>query len=314
MEKVMRASSVGFPCDTALWYQVNGEESVIANPRILDVGSALEATIVNWLRLDGWEVSYNPGSQNADLELNVAVNGGIISGHPDCWISRPGMENVLVDIKTMNERSYTQWKRNGTEKDKPQYVDQVHVYAEGAMNLGLPVERLGIVGVNKNNSDLFIDFFDFNPDRMSEIIRRTEYIFASDFPPEPGDRIQKWCCRYCGYSHLCEFVQGKKDTHVDDGIMGTNDPNIVNAMELLKEARELSKTGEDLENEAKAVLDKEVRQQGIKSVRGGSLILTLAETTSNRFDSKTFRKDYPDMAKAYTRVINSVTYNLKEAV
>ena len=96
--------------------------------------------------------------------------------------------------------------------------------------------------------------------------------------------------------------------------MGTNDPNIVNAMELLKEARELSKTGEDLENEAKAVLDKEVRQQGIKSVRGGSLILTLAETTSNRFDSKTFRKDYPDMAKAYTRVINSVTYNLKEAV
>ncbi len=314
MEKVMRASSVGFPCDRALWYQVNDVESVIANQRILDVGAALESTIVNWLRADGWEVKYNPGSQNADLELNIEVKGGLISGHPDCWISGHGVEDALVDIKTMNERSFIRWKRDGTEKDKPQYVDQVHVYAEAAMNLKLPVGRLGIVGVNKNNSALHIDFFDFDPERMSGIIRRTESIFASSFPPDPGGRLQKWCCGYCGYSHVCEFASDKKDTHVDEGMMNTNDPTIVNAMELLKEARELSKTGEDLENEAKAVLDKEVRQQGIRSVRGGSLILTLKESTSNRFDSKTFQKDYPDMAKAYTRASNSVIYNLKEAV
>ncbi len=96
--------------------------------------------------------------------------------------------------------------------------------------------------------------------------------------------------------------------------MTTNDPVIVNAMELLKEARELSKAGEELETEAKAVLDEHVRQKGIKSVQGGGLILNLTESASSRFDTKSFRKEYPEMAAKFTKTTNSVTYNLKEAV
>ena len=319
MEKVMRASRVGFPCDRCLWYSVNGFNEDIGekSKRIFAVGTALEAVAVDWLKDDGWDVRYNPGSQEAELELTIPLKGGKLAGHPDCFISKPGNEDVLIDIKTMNERSFTQWKRNGTEKDKPQYLDQVHVYAEAAMRAGFPLGRLGIVGVNKNNSAMHIDLFDFEPERMSAIIERTERIFAVTEAPEPGERMEGWCCSYCGYSYLCELAQEKrKDTAVGADAMKTNDPAILNAnaMELLKEARELSKAGTELETEAKAVLDEQVRQKGIRSVAGGGLILTLTESASSRFDTKSFRKEYPDMAAKFTKTSNSVIYNLKEAV
>ena len=66
--KTMRASRVGFPCDRNLFYSVNGYDETVSarSQRIFDVGTALEAVAVDWLREEGWDVFYNPGSQEAD--------------------------------------------------------------------------------------------------------------------------------------------------------------------------------------------------------------------------------------------------------
>lgn len=314
--KTMRASRVGFPCDRNLFYSVNGYDETVSakSQRIFAVGTALEAVAVDWLREEGWDVFYNPGSQEADLELHIPVAGGQLSGHPDCIISRPGMGRILIDIKTMNDRSFTRWRREGTEKDKPQYVDQVHVYANAAMDAGLSIDRLGIVGINKNNSEMHIDIFDYSLERMAAIVERTERIFTLPSPPDPGDRMEGWCCGYCGYAHVCELRKQKRDTTVGDGVGVTTEPDIVNAMELLAEARELSKAGKDLEDEAKAVLDEKVKRQGIKSIRGGALVLTLNEVVSSRFDSAAFKKAHPDMVEEFTKKSSSVRYDIKEAV
>lgn len=312
----MRASRVGFPCDRNLFYSVNGYDETVSarSHRIFAVGTALEAVAVDWLREEGWDVLHNPGSQKAELELEIPVAGGRLSGHPDCIISRPSMGRILIDVKTMNERAFTRWKREGTEKNKPQYVDQVHVYANAAMAAKFSIERLGIVGINKNNSDMHIDIFDYSLERMAAIVERTERIFALSSPPEPGDRMEGWCCGYCGYAHVCELRATQRDTTVGDGVGVTTEPDIVNAMELLAEARELSKAGKDLEDEAKAVLDEKVKRQGIKSIRGGALVLTLNEVVSSRFDSAAFKKAHPDMVEAFTKKSSSVRYDIKEAV
>ena len=314
--KTMRASRVGFPCDRNLFYSVNGYDETVSarSHRIFAVGTALEAVAVDWLREEGWDVLHNPGSQKAELELEIPVAGGRLSGHPDCIISRPSMGRILIDVKTMNERAFTRWKREGTEKNKPQYVDQVHVYANAAMAAKFSIERLGIVGINKNNSDMHIDIFDYSLERMAAIVERTERIFALSSPPEPGDRMEGWCCGYCGYAHVCELRATQRDTTVGDGVGVTTEPDIVNAMELLAEARELSKAGKDLEDEAKAVLDEKVKRQGIKSIRGGALVLTLNEVVSSRFDSAAFKKAHPDMVEAFTKKSSSVRYDIKEAV
>lgn len=318
MNKTLRASKAGFPCARNLWYSVNGKTGVIGShtQKIFDVGTCLEPLVVQWLRDAGWEVEYNQGSQNAELAFELPVKGGNITGHPDCFISRPeeGYGHVLADIKTMNDTSFRRWKREGTLKNKPQYVDQLHIYAMGAIWAGYTVDKLAVVGVNKNNSDMFIDFFDFDEKRFVDIRRRATQVFTAEQAPEENCPAEGWCCKYCEYSHLCEiFRASQNDTAVGDDVAVTDDVDVIDAVDLLKEARELSKAGKDLEEEAKAVLDEKVRRQGIKTIKAGELILSLSETTQNKFDSKAFEAANPELYKQFKKPQSFITYRVKEA-
>ena len=318
MNKTLRASKAGFPCARNLWYSVNGVQGVIEprTQKIFDVGTCLEPLVVEWLREAGWEVEYNPGSQNAELAFELPVRGGKIRGHPDCFISRPDNEygHVLADIKTMNENSFIRWKREGTLKNKPQYVDQLHVYAMGAIWAGYKVDKLAIVGLNKNNSAMHIDFFDFDEKRFADIRKRATQIFTAEKEPEENCPAECWCCNYCEYSHICDiFKASQQDTSVGEDIAVTSDENVINAVDLLKEARELSKAGKDLEEEAKTVLDEKIRQRGIKAIKAGELILSLSERVSDRFDSTAFKAANPELYQQYKKPQSCVVYSIKEA-
>lgn len=218
MEKIMRASKIGFPCDRNIWYSANGNEEVISGrtQRIFDVGTCLEPLIISWIKNDGWNVDYNQGSQEAALTVEIPVKGGIISGHPDAFIWHDGNEKnpILIDVKTMNDRAYTLWKREGTIKKYPQYVDQLHIYA-AAFNIwrkqDIEISTLGVVGMNKNTSDYCYDFFDYDLKRAKEIIHRAGKIFECDDAPEPGERLQSWSCNYCGFKGLCDFNRNEQD-------------------------------------------------------------------------------------------------------
>ena len=100
---------------------MNGAEEIISgqSERILELGKLLEPTIINWLRNDGWKVRRNPiDNSNDEMTLNIRINGGIISAHPDCFISRKNGEMILADIKSMNDRSFRALKREGTAQGR----------------------------------------------------------------------------------------------------------------------------------------------------------------------------------------------------
>ena len=321
MDKVLRASKAGFPCMRNLWYSVNGYKENVSekSQRIFDVGTALEPVIVEWLRQDGWNVEYNPGSQNAEIEITVPVIGGILAGHPDCIISKGDIQNVLVDIKTMNDRAFTYWKRSGTLKTKPQYVTQLHIYAMGLKNAGRDIKRLGIVGVNKNNSEMHIDFFDFDEGIAIDIQNRAELILNAKEIPEYDCPTENWACNYCEFHDTCK-VPSPSDTEKIDAplqpVIGTRvpvtyDETIINAMKALQNARELSKQARALENDAKPILDENVKGNGLNGIAGGGMLCTVKETTSARFDSTAFKKAHPELVSEYTKSTTSTTYEIK---
>ena len=317
MEKVLRASKAGFPCSRNLWYSVNGFEPVISpkTQRIFDVGTYLEPLVVKWLLDDGWDVEYNQGSQNAELEVTVPIAGGKLAGHPDCFISKGDTHNCLIDIKTMNDRAFTQWKREGTLKSKPQYVTQLHVYAMGCITSGRKVDWLGVVAVNKNNSDWHIDLFKFNPITAAKIKSDAEFIFSLNEPPSAHCPAESWCCGYCDFHHLCQLhkspevkIFGGNNTTV------TYDKEVINAMKSLQQARELSQQARELEDNAKSVIDEKVRQQGLRSVQGENLILNISERSSSRFDSAAFKKAHPELVGQFSKITTSTSYNLQEVL
>ena len=318
MSKVLSASKCGFPCERNLFYSVNGYEgnSSSHSQRIFDVGTALEPVIVDWLRSDGWEVEYNQGSQNAEIEVSIDVEGGQLVGHPDCIISRPeGLQNVLIDIKTMNERAFTQWKREGSLKSKPQYVKQLHVYAAGLIAQGRKIEKLGIVGVNKNNSELHMDFFDFDPELMKRIQDMTEHVFSLNDAPVENSPSESWCCSYCEFSQLCNLygVPPVSNDNPELPQVVSDSEIVIQAMHQLIEAREKAKQAKVQEDEAKNILDEHIRQKGFTSLEGGGYVCSITERKTQRFDSAEFKKVHPDLMNQFMKESVSVTYTVKEA-
>ena len=318
MEKILSASKAGFPCMRHVWYAVNryscGEGNDKKTQRIFDVGTALEPVIVDWLRQDGWTVEYNPGSQLAEVKVSIPVKGGIIAGHPDCIISKGEIQNALVDIKTMNDRAFTQWKREGTQKSKPQYATQLHIYAMGLMAQGRKIEHLGIVGVNKNNSEMYIDLFDYDMFKGECIKNYAEMLFSTIREPELGCPAESWACKYCEYSGNCSLH--KKHLPVisnDEPLELTEDAGIIAAMSELKESRELGKEVREMETHAKAVLDENVKDKGLRGIQGGGLVFTMTERTSSRFDSKAFKEAHPELVSEFTKSSTSVFYDVKES-
>ena len=315
MDKVLSASKAGFPCSRYLWFAVNGNSGNVSpkSQRIFDVGAALEPVAVNWLRQDGWNVEYNPGSQNADISVSVPVKGGFLTGHPDCIISKGDIQNALVDIKTMNDRAFRLWRQEGTLKSKMQYVIQLHIYALGLRHSGRDIQKLGIVGVNKNNSEMFIDFFDFDEIIANNIIERAQNIFSLTQPPEDICPAEAWACAYCEYSGFCPLaVQLNHSEPVGKNVATTDDETIIDAMRELKQARELGKEAKELEEHAKSVLNENVRDKGIQAIAGGGLLFELAERTSSRFDQAAFKNEHPELVAQFTKKSVAVLYNIKE--
>lgn len=312
--KVLRASRIGTLCDRALFYSVADVEEVVSekSQRIFEVGKVLEPVIVSWLRNDGWNVRCNMfDSSNEGMSLSLEVAGGTITAHPDCIISRDDSGLILADIKTMNDRSFRSLKRDGTIKSHPQYADQLSIYAQALKECRHSIEQLAIVALNKNNCEGYIDYFPFEPERYEALKERAERIFALDEAPEQGDRFQGCCCGYCGYSHLCELC--KRDTAVgEESVPATDNQEVIDAIALLSESRDMEKAAKELSDEAKAVLDKLIRQQGIKSVRAGNLVLVLNEIKSSRLDTTALKKAHPSLVSEFMKQSSSVRYDLKE--
>lgn len=312
--KVLRASRIGTLCDRAIFYSVADVEEVVSekSQRIFEVGKVLEPVIVSWLHTDGWNVRRNMfDSSNEGMSLSLEVAGGTITAHPDCIISRDDSGLILADIKTMNDRSFRSLKRDGTIKSHPQYADQLSIYAQALKECRHSIEQLAIVALNKNNCEGYIDYFPFEPERYEALKERAERIFALDEAPEQGDRFQGWCCGYCGYSHLCELC--KRDTAVgEESVPATDNQEVIDAIALLSESRDMEKAAKELSDEAKAVLDKLIRQQGIKSVRAGNLVLVLNEIKSSRLDTTALKKAHPSLVSEFMKQSSSVRYDLKE--
>ena len=314
--KIVHASGAGFPCDRKIWYEVNDYEGEYEENRILEIGTFLEPKIVEFLRRDGWEVIYNPGSQNAGIELTYELHDGILQGHFDCFISKGQMQNVLADIKTMNDRTFTKWKQQGTLKSKPQYADQVTIYAGAALQAGYTVEHLAIVGFNKNNSKMYIDIFDYDPKRFKAICERSQRIIDSAIPPTENCHMEGWTCSYCAFTGICDLCQIRKNfAEIADNpdMVHTTDGQIISAMDQLLAARDYQHAGAAMEKEAKAILDAKVIQQGIRNIQGGNFTLRITEKSRTTFDTKAFKQDHPELVSSYMKQSNSVYYEIESS-
>lgn len=120
-------------------------------------------------------------------------------GHIDC---ESGTD--LVEFKTHNDKSFKDLVKKGLNESKPSYYDQVTAY----MGYG---EYKGCIHLNynKNTSEYYIEYIEFDEERFKELKRKeAEILLNPTLLPRIGNNNISWYkCKMCNAKRVCFFKE-----------------------------------------------------------------------------------------------------------
>lgn len=245
-----------------------------------DVSAELDAYIKH---LNGFKPLAN--------ELTVSDNHKWASQIDNVWLREQTGGIWLVDTKTNNINLYPlcgyfnlNYFSNGEDALKEYLSWQLSIYAElfESENPGLKVEGLACNWLKPDNAAFWI--IERKPSELVWELLSSEYFFGDNGPV---------------YFHPDVSVFGISSTlpvEVNE-LTPIVAPDVVDYFTtLLKTYKE---AGAKLE-EAKTALRAAMTEHNVKSFDFGSFIASLsADSVSTSFDSKSFKKDYPELYKKY---------------
>lgn len=198
------ASSAGNPCDAFLAFSLRGFPGSgvdVRKERIFRLGHLIETEIVRHLAV---------ACRNAGLGTVLATDsltgrqfamseaGGHVAAHMDGQIVLPDESVIGLEIKTMNDKSFSSFQRDGVRVSHPVYYTQMQMM----MALG-GYRRFLIVAYNKNDSHIFAELVDWDPVEWDFHHVRIERVLNG----VPVERIASapddWRCRGCFKLDAC---------------------------------------------------------------------------------------------------------------
>ena len=209
--KYLGASMLGQSCQRAIQYEFlqydkdPGKDFSARVYRIFQAGHELEESIVKWFRDAGFDLRNE--KSNGD-QFGFEVAGGVIQGHidgvlcggPDC-IKYP----ALWEAKSMSNKKFNAFVKNGVAKSHPQYAAQVALY-QAYMNLS--DNPAVLTAINKDDSSLHHEIIPFNAQLAQEISDRAVNIIQSgeNMLPRISNDPGWYECSWCSYSRRCHGV------------------------------------------------------------------------------------------------------------
>ncbi|RMG34776.1 MAG: hypothetical protein D6720_08525, partial [Gammaproteobacteria bacterium] len=211
------ASRLGVACERALQYEYAqaavdpGRELPGRVLRIFEVGHALEALAIRWLRLAGFDL-HTEKTDGGQFGFSVA--DGRIQGHVDGILAGgPEMLSLaypaLWECKTMNARAWRETVKRGVAQAKPVYAAQIAVY-QAYMEASVPgISRHPALftAINKDTQALWFERVPFDgglaqrmSDRAVRILQATE---ASELLPRLATTPTHHECKTCAWQDRC---------------------------------------------------------------------------------------------------------------
>jgi len=189
-------SQIGEKCDRKMWLGFRHALQPKHSGRILKLfqfGHDYESTVIKELKAIGCRII----SQQASVDFGCHIRGscdGIIT-------NVPGYEGqtLLLEIKTLSEKSFKDLVKKELQESKPMYWAQVHVYM-----LGLKLERCLFYAVNKNTSEIYTEIVDVDKEYAQKLIDKAKKIALSEYLPEPMSADPSWFeCKFCDFYKFC---------------------------------------------------------------------------------------------------------------
>ena len=202
------ASSIGDECirKVQLQYMQKDQKVSAKQIRTFDIGHCLEDLIIKWLRIAGFNLKTR--NENGDQFGFSVADGkfaghvdGLIYGFPEEFPDKPtGV--CLLEIKTMNNKSWNDTQKRGVLVSKPVYYSQIQLYMAY-----LELDKCLFVALNKDTSDLYFEIIPFDPgmaqkysDRAVQIIKATE---NNELLRCVSGDSSFFLCKMCGFRDHC---------------------------------------------------------------------------------------------------------------
>lgn len=194
------ASSIGHPCDRAIWYGFKGADSEPFNAELkttFDIGKRLEPMILDYMELAKL-VIVRPSEKNNFL-LYKDKEAPLFQGHADALILREGQAPAIVEIKTARSSSFANFKSKGLLVWNEAYFAQIHAY------MGMAGYSEGVlVAINKDSSEIHHEWVVYDDVYYHELRAKAKTIARMKEPPE---RLNKnpifYVCNRCQYRRIC---------------------------------------------------------------------------------------------------------------
>lgn len=184
-------SAIGGPCGRRLWLDFHGAEKALIEgrtARIFENGHAVEARVIENLRLAGYEID---GTQTEYSDF-----AGQFKGHCDGVIHGVTKRPHILEIKGLNRGNFEKVQARGIMAKLEHYA-QVQCYMGYA-----DLERALYVVENKDTQELYAERVYFHQETFLKLKARAHRILTAQVPPPKTAEIS--ACWFCPFKFNCE--------------------------------------------------------------------------------------------------------------
>jgi ribosomal protein S27E len=189
-------SGIGSPCHRNIWMNFRWVHRTSIEPRVHRIfkrGDLEEERVISDLKQAGMIVDSE--------QLQICDETGHIHGHIDGIVTCvPGAEKTkhLLEIKTMNDKRFKEYIKNGLKQTNYEYYVQVNMY------MGyLELNRCLYCVTNKNDESRSFERYEFDDDCF--IVHKAKafkILITEEIPNKIGQRT--WIdCRFCSHKEYC---------------------------------------------------------------------------------------------------------------
>lgn len=195
------ASIVGNQCTAFLAFSLRGfpESSVPPNVRrIFAIGHKIEAMVIDDLKKAGLLVQERDPLTGKQWEWNL--KGGHVSSHGDGIVELDG-EAMLLEVKSMNDASWTKFQMSGVRVSHRHYYDQMQ-FMMGKSG----IKRSLFISYNKNNSKYHVEIVEADKLEFHGLMANVHLALEGHGAKIASD-FTDWRCRGCFKRDACWFDQ-----------------------------------------------------------------------------------------------------------
>lgn len=200
LSRSIGASAVGNSCTAALSFTLRGFPDVPPDPmleRIFGLGHKIEDMVVADLkRVPHFVISEKDSATGGQYRWQAYA--GHTSGYADGLICMDGADNfMLLEIKSMNDGTWSEFKRHGIAVSHPHYMDQM-TWLMGMSGF----RKCLMLAYNKNNSRYWSEVVDFDDFRHAALKAKIESVFRGEGRKVANDPAD-WRCKGCFKREVC---------------------------------------------------------------------------------------------------------------